>query len=307
MFQKLDANCTICGKPFKCDPRFINESICSKCQKLSPKQAAQLTTPKIKDELRGNFDVELNDPGQIKAALDSVGDAFRAHGGAGLMLTEHWEDIKNPQSLANVDENYLLGELFCAYSPISLVKQRTTALREVGIFLNSNSDFTFEKLFTKYRKNAYHVSQIIPTLLPSWRDPFFKRAQLFVGMVYGKFQDMVDLPIDPESLFDLTVFADYRVPQTLINLGLIELGGMLTSEFDNGVFIESGSLKELEIRAATILAADILMEEINRGRKEPINPLHVDYILWGAARKKEDYEDLFIKDMRHHHTMTTDY
>jgi hypothetical protein len=226
----------------------------------------------------------------------------------GLRLTEHWKDIQNPQFLANVDENYLLGELFDAHRPISLVKERTAALREVGVFLNTNPDFTFHKLFTKHRNNAYHVSQIIPTLLPSWRDPFFKRAQLFVGMAYGRFRDREDLPIDSESLFDLTVFADYRVPQTLINLGLIKLGAMVLHEnYSGGDFIESGSLKELEIRAATIIASDILMEEINKRREEPINPLHMDYILWSAARKRDDYGDLFVKNLNHHYTLTTDY
>jgi len=81
-------------------------------------------------------------------------------------LTESWEDIKQPEFLAHVDENYLLSELFPAEDPISMVKDRTHALREVGKFLNKNGDFTFRKLFKFYKSNAYYVSQILPTLLP---------------------------------------------------------------------------------------------------------------------------------------------
>ena len=108
---------------------------------------------------------------------------------ASKRLTDLWEELQNPLFLSYIDENFLLGELFAAEVPISLVRERVSALREVGNFLNSNSDFTFEKLFKKYKKNAYLVSQALPTLLPTWSDPFYKRAQLFVGMVYGRFQD----------------------------------------------------------------------------------------------------------------------
>lgn len=92
MSQKLDAFCIICTNEFKCDPTEFINPICPNCKKLSPKDAAKLASSKIKNELSGNFDVQLIDPGQIKAALDSVGDAFRAHGGASLMLTEHVEN-----------------------------------------------------------------------------------------------------------------------------------------------------------------------------------------------------------------------
>jgi len=92
MSQKFDAFCIICTNEFKCNPTEFDKPICNKCKNLPPKQEAQLTSSKIKNQLSGNFQVHLTDPSQIKAALDSVGDAFRAHGGAGLMLTEHVEN-----------------------------------------------------------------------------------------------------------------------------------------------------------------------------------------------------------------------
>lgn len=92
MSQKLEAFCIICTNKFKCDPREFDKPICFKCKKLTSKEAARLTSSKIKNLVPGTFDVELTDPDQVKAALDSVGDAFRAHGGAGLMLTEHVEN-----------------------------------------------------------------------------------------------------------------------------------------------------------------------------------------------------------------------
>lgn len=227
-------------------------------------------------------------------------------------LTEAWDEIKDPQFLAHVDENYLLNELFPAEIPISMVKERTQALREVGEFLLKNTDFTFERFFKKYKQDAYFASQMLPTHLPTWRDPFFKRAQLFVGMVYGKFQGRKDLPIEEDGLKFLTVFADYRIPQTLIKMGIIRPGNTLLGDLYAGRFIPSGSRKELEIRAATIIGSDVLTEELNKFRPdtEPLNALHTDFLLWSAARSQSENLEkgvFVIKEIDHHYTITTDY
>ena len=223
-------------------------------------------------------------------------------------LTEHWEDIKNPTFLGQVDENYLLAELFRAEAPISMVKERAYALREVGQFLNRNPDFSFRKLFQKYKRNAYYVSQAVPTLLPSWEDAFFKRAQLFVGMVYGRFQHDEVRPFE-EGLEDLTVFADYRVPETLIRMGVIVPSASLMTRIHRRERIHSGSRKELELRAASIIGADAVMNALNARTETAVNSLHIDYLLWSAGRKLDQAPNgLFVQNhITHHYTMTTDY
>ena len=92
MSQKLDAFCIFCTKEFKCNPTEFDRPICPNCKNRPTTQYVQSASSKLKNEFSGNFDVQFDDPLQIKAALDSVGDAFRAHGGAGLMLTEHIEN-----------------------------------------------------------------------------------------------------------------------------------------------------------------------------------------------------------------------
>jgi len=246
--------------------------------------------------------------------FDQDGKRFqdgKVHGSSlvSIRLTENWKELQDPTFLSRVDENYLLSELFRAECPISLVKERTTALREVGEFLTRNPDFTFRKLFQKHKENAYYVSQALPTHLPTWRDPFFKRAQLFVGMVYGRFQDEPDLPIDIESLEDLTVFADYRVPETLIRMGVIVPSAPLMTKIHRREFLGSGSRKELELRAATIVGADAIMNILNTLGDTHVNSLHVDYLLWSAGRKIKDAPaNLFVQNhIMHHQTLTTDY
>jgi hypothetical protein len=232
---------------------------------------------------------------------------------AAMRLTEHWEEIRDPLFLSRVDENYLLSELFRAENPISLVKERTEALREVGQLLNAHSSATglattfFRNLFKKYKSNAYYVSQALPDHLPSWRDPFFKRAQLFVGMVYGRFQHEEVRPFD-EGLEDLTVFADYRVPETLIRMGVVVPKPPLLTKLHRREFLGTGSHKELELRAASIVGADAIMRALDAGTGR-VNSLHMDYLLWSAGRRVgESPEGLFVQNhIVHHLTMTTDY
>ncbi len=231
---------------------------------------------------------------------------------AATRLTEYWDDIKHPEFLSNVDENFLLSELFRADGPISMVKERTKALREVGQFLNKNITATglFEKLFRKYKSDAYLVSQALPEHLPTWRDPFFKRSQLFVGMVYGKFQDWSSLPISKDSLEDLTVFADYRIPETLVKMGILIPSAALLSRLHRQQLIASGSRKEKEIRAATIMGADGITDALNELMPDKnLNALHTDFLLWSARHQIEKApEGLFVQHhINHHRTMTTDY
>lgn len=227
-----------------------------------------------------------------------------------LRLTKHWDELKDPMFLSNIDENYLLSELFAASRPISLVKERVKALREVGNFLNKNIEHEdlFFKLFSRYRQDAYVTSQALPTHLPTWSDPFYKRAQLFVSQVYGRFQDWDGLPIKEESIINLTAFADYRLPQTLIGMGIIKASGRLLSRLAKNKEIESGSCKELELRAATIVASDLLVDALNKERGGNLTALHIDYMLWSCGRKSLSLPDGVIGSLpNHHRTFTTDY
>ena len=243
--------------------------------------------------------------------FDREGNKFSDNGlrGSSLMTTrlaQRWEEIRDPYFLSNLDENYVLSELLPAENPIFLVRERVAALQEVGKFLNSNPDFTFDKYFRRFKKNAYYASQALPTFFPLWRDPFFKRSQLFVGMVYGRFQNWADLPISADSLQDLTVFADYRIPQTLSSVGIISYAPELAEDLKNGKFVDSGSRKELEIRAASVLAADLITENLKKIVDDDINSLHTDYILWSAGHHKEDFP-VGTWQEQHHFCITTDY
>lgn len=229
-----------------------------------------------------------------------------------MRLTEFWDELRKPEFLINVDENFLLNELFRAESPISLVKERVAALREVAKFYNQyyETSQVMRQFFLRFRKDAYTISQAIPTFFPSWSDPFYKRAQLFVGMVYGRFQDWEDLPVKPESLQNLTVPADYVLPKNLIAMGIIKPGVELSNHITMRVALASGSQPELELRAATIVAADRLLGGLKKVKDDQsLHAFHVDYLLWTASRPKTILpEGTFVVPVPPNHiTYTTDY
>ena len=82
-----------------------------------------------------------------------------------------------------------------------------------------------------------------------------------------------------DELETLTIFADYKIPQFFINLGLIEVPEKYLKKLKEGKVIKRFSLFENEIRLASIL----LGEEISRKLKIPA--YKVDNILWWLSHK----------------------
>jgi hypothetical protein len=124
-------------------------------------------------------------------------------------------------------------------------------------------------------------------------------------MVHGRFQDRSPFDV---GLKNLTVFADYRVPQTLHNMGILKYNNELWHKIIGRELIPVGSMPEMEIRAATIVATDALTAELNEFHSGTLNVLHTDYLLWSAMRARNDLpEGLVINETDHHHTMTTYY
>ena len=126
---------------------------------------------------------------------------------------------------------------------------------------------------------------------------FWKRAQIFPNDIYfaltgkglGEFGNMADL----------TVFADYKLPQLLQFHNVLKYNQELVQKLKNKELLPSGSAEEVEIRAHTIHACELLAESLgNHGRK--ITSQQLDWILWNLSRKME-------MTLPHHQTPTIYY
>jgi len=93
------------------------------------------------------------------------------------------------------------------------------------------------------------------------------------------------------------MFADYRVPQGLVHLGVLCYSDDLMQLLRKNSHLESGSRLEAEIRGASIWAVELIrkeMEIIAKGDKAsgPLNAIVIDYYLWNFAKEHQ-------QEMRH--------
>ncbi|HIC95319.1 TPA: hypothetical protein EYP12_01680, partial [Candidatus Bipolaricaulota bacterium] len=127
---------------------------------------------------------------------------------------------------------------------------------------------------------------------------FYKRAQIFAadlwstfgGQDWGRFDD----------ISELTAFADYKLPQVLRQLGILWYSPELAAKVDRLEPLEAGSPEEVEIRANTIQAVELLREELNYLGKD-LTAVELDRLLWEMGQRPE------FKRKPHHRTVTIFY
>lgn len=96
------------------------------------------------------------------------------------------------------------------------------------------------------------------------------------------------------------MFADYRVPQILRSMGILEYTLDLNTRIDNCVEIPFGSEEEIEIRACTVIAVELLQKSLfDLGVNLLI--IEVDWLLWQQGEAVKD------EIAPHHRTLTIYY
>jgi len=128
--------------------------------------------------------------------------------------------------------------------------------------------------------------------------PFYKRGQLAAAMLFEAFggQGWGALARTDQ----LTVFADYKLPQALRRLGILVYDAALAATVDSQTLIPAGDRREVEIRIATVWAAELMRRALTP-RLPEITALHIDYWLWFAGREQGP-------EVRpYHRTLTTAY
>lgn len=121
---------------------------------------------------------------------------------------------------------------------------------------------------------------------------FLKRAQLLafsfslLGTVFG-------------NVYDLAVFSDYKLPQLLQAEGVLRYDSELLERIANEDLITEGSEEESEIRAGTVVACEMIRDELKKLERD-ITSVDLDFILWVEAKKREF-------TLPHHKTLTINY
>jgi hypothetical protein len=124
---------------------------------------------------------------------------------------------------------------------------------------------------------------------------FLKRAQICVG----DWNASLDLQLS--DMNQLTTFADYRVPQLLRHWKILHYSDSLAAVIDSGKELAMNSPEELSIRAATVTAVELLVQELNSkqqqqqqqqqqgdegsGDKKPWTAVATDWYLWQSGER----------------------
>lgn len=200
-----------------------------------------------------------------------------------------------------------LREILGGGGELQLMEDRVKILNELGHVLLKEYNGEASGLVEAAGGSTEKLAGLLVETLSSFRDVaeylgqrvyFYKRAQIFCADLYGAFEGTRWGQF--RDIGRLTAFADYKVPQVLRHLRILHYDEALAERIDRKVPLVTGSPEEIEIRANTISAVDMIREELARlGR--PLRAFEVDWVLWNLGQQEE------FKERPHHRTVTIFY
>jgi len=210
---------------------------------------------------------------------------------------ENGISILDSDCLANLTGEEALKFLKGRNMVIPMFEERVRILNEIGFALSEKYEgkfFNFLKISDRAFDKGNGLVERLVEEFPAFNDVriykptgtmvrFYKKAQLLMACLHCNPNSGFKL----EDIDQLTVFADYKLPQALRDLGILEYSKDLADRIDNRVLILEGSDEEVEIRAHTIYASDILCNEVNKCRKDMITPNKIDEYLWLEGKKSK--------------------
>ncbi len=210
------------------------------------------------------------------------------------------------ESLANLSSNEL-ARILKGNIKIPLFMERLKGLNETGGVLISKYNGRWSNVLEESRNNASLLAEILADNFLSFEDSsifkgekigFYKRAQLNSKMISDA--RVLKGRSELADLAKLTAFADYKVPQILRSLEILEYSEDFASKIDSLHVIEKDSDEENEIRIATILSVEKMLELLSE-KFSNVTSSHVNSLLWNKSQNlKRDINP-------YHRTYTTAY
>ena len=179
--------------------------------------------------------------------------------------------------------------------PIPLLERRVAHLREVGAGLTRWQEREpgqppVVTLIERANGSGPALARRVVEDFPSFNDVtsydgepvrLFKRAQILVADLAGTFEGQGLGQFS--GLDQLTVFADYKVPQVLRRFGILVYDDELAARIGRYEPIPAGSAAEVEIRAATVWACELLRRAM-AARGITLHAFELDWTLWVAGQ-----------------------
>ena len=177
---------------------------------------------------------------------------------------------------------------------IPLFDLRVAHAREIGRVLLEAYEGQFTHAIEQVEGDAVRLTLLLAQQFPSFRDiatyrkhevRFFKRAQICVADMHGAFRGQKWGAF--AHLDALTCFADYKVPQILRHYGILEYEPTLAEKVDTQEHLLMGSEEEVEIRASTVWACELLRQEMLK-QGHTMNAIEIDQRLWFLAQDAQE-------------------
>lgn len=242
---------------------------------------------------------------QPRWSIDYHGEVLNGYWAEAAALTRAVEE-----GLPLWDADYLssissetVAHIFRGDQTIPLFEQRVANAREVGRVLQERYDGQFSHAIEEAGGSAVKLALLLAQNFSSFNDVasyrrrevrFFKRAQICVADLYSAFQGK-QWGAFPD-IGQLTAFADYKIPQILRHYNVLEYHSTLAKRVDNQELLAPGSEEEVEIRAGTIWACELLRRAL-RQQGRTMSAAEIDQRLWLQSQD--------LTDMRPYHRTRT--
>lgn len=252
------------------------------------------------------------DPGQPRWAVEyrgQISDGYWAETASLLRALDEGRPLWDAAYLAELSAEELraIFRPIPGASAIPLLAERLANACEVGRVLQARYAGRFDRAVEAAGGSAVALVRRIIADFPSFQDVaylrgaevrFYKRAQICVADIHGTFGGQGWGQF--HDLEQLTAFADYKLPQILRREGAISYAPALAERIARLALLPPGSQEEVEIRAATIWAVELLRRALGvlgiQARASEI-----DYRLWTLSQTKSP------ADLPYHRTRTIYY
>jgi Potential Queuosine, Q, salvage protein family len=248
-------------------------------------------------------------PGEQRWEISYKGNTYSGYYGLSASLKKALESgipLGNASFLASLTLKQL-EDILAGRGVLQLMEGRLRSLQETGRGLLGNYHGRASELVAAAGGSAVNLVRRLAADFSSFRDQatyhgeevfFYKRAQLLAsdlhgalgGKGLGSFRD----------LKELTAFADYKLPQVLRHVGVFKYAPDLAEKVDRMTELDPGGEEEVEIRANTIWAVELIRREMKRLGKD-IHASEIDRLLWNLGQ-----DDRF-RTKPYHRTVTIFY
>lgn len=186
---------------------------------------------------------------------------------------------------------------------IPLLNERYNNFKEVVNFVYNNRNF-YDDLYNI--KSDTELLKYITTNLNSFDDKslykertihFNKRATLLVNDLFYMSDTIKE---NLGNVNNLSGCADYGIPRTFRDYGILKYSEELEMLIDNEKEILHDSDMEIEIRANMLYVIELIKEEL-KNKNVLINSVELDNLIWWIGKKNKDRKSIA------HHTITIFY